>query len=529
MRIVKVVSVTAVLTIVLGIFLFSPAHNRQMVNVAGDLRDAPNAGNALEQVGYDGNSDMDIPEPGNAARISPAPDDRSKAVPKTREWTVMYYATTKDPLGHSFVRQLLEMKKTGSTDLVNVLVEASMRVKSDDGVISTPTVRMALKESASAAKIDEYISKVSEYRWWRNEPISAAILKPFTADIVKSEDSVDTGDWRRVADFVRWAKAEYPAKRYAFLAYGHGQGFVDNKKPGGYSTPRGKGILRDVDTGNYVSISELNQLMAVIGKVDILVMQSCLMQTAEVAYQMKGYADVLVGSSEIMSSIGYDLGGIVETLDDNPGISSRDLGVSLAKSYVHELKDIHGGGHASVLLMAKFPAFAGKLNAWVDAIIALDDRAAVIAAGKQVIRFDIFGMTYYGPPEKKAHNYSISGDLYDFVRIITKGLSKDKPGSLLARQRGDELMDFIDNELVYKYVHTGSSRTGFDLSIAHGLSIHIPPITLLDKNMEDFNARFETNYWDMPFAKETKWGAFLKWLYGSKSFNPNPAVQRNFH
>ena len=514
MRIVKIASIGAILSIGLGIFLFSPAH-RRTGNVPGDLKDAPNSGSALEQIGYCGNSDIAIPEPGKAAaRIVPAPDNRSKAALKTKEWTVMYYSTTKDKLRYSLVWQLLEMKKIGSTDRVNVVVEAAVPVKSADGGISTPTVRMALGKAAPAAEIDKYIKLVLSSS---QGPIDAALLKPFAADIVKSENSVDTGDWRRVAAFGRWAKAEYPAKRYAFVIYGHGNGFFDAKKSVGKSATPGKGTLLDTDTGNYVTTPELSQLMAGIGKVDILVMQSCIMQMAEVAYQIKDYADVIVGSSELMWSVGYDMGGMVKTLNANPGIFSRDLGASLADGYVQRVRDYKlPGGHASVLLTAKFPAFAEKLNAWVDAVTALNDKDIFLPGMHDAARFDIFAITVVSTQTLAASRLSLSGDLYDFISIVNESLPQDKPESLPARQRGTELMDFIAHELVYIYAYAGKSNTGFNFSRAHGLSIHIPPEILIGGNIEGFNALCETNYWDLYFAKETKWGAFLSWIYGRK-------------
>ena len=512
MKIVKIMSVVAVISIGLGLFLVVPAH-RRMVNVPGDLRDAPSSGSALEQIGYDGGSAMAVPKPGKAAART-APVNRAKPAAKIKEWTVMYYSTTKDKLRYSLVWQLLEMKKTGSTDRVNIVVEAAFPVKSADGGISTPTVRMVMGKGAPAAAMDKYIQLLMSVK---GGPIDAALLKPFAADIVKSENNVDTGDWRRVADFGRWAKAEYPAKRYAFVIYGHGSGFFDDKKPARKATPA-KGTLRDTDTGNYVTTPELSQIMAAIGKVDILAMQSCIMQMAEVAYQIKDYVDVVVGSSELMWSVGYDLGGMLETLNSNPGISSPDLGASLAAGYVQGVKDYKlTGGHASALITAKLPAFTEKLNAWVDAVTALNDKKIFLPGIRETARFDIFGVTIVSTQTLVASRVSVSGDLYDFVRIVNEGLPQDKPESLPARLRGTELMSFIANELIYKYAYTGKSNTGVDFSRAHGLSIHIPPVILIGGNIDAFNALCETNYWDLPFAKETKWGPFLGWIYGRKA------------
>ena len=514
MRIVKIAPITAILTIGLGIFFIIPTC-KKMANVPGDLRDAPNSGNALEQIGYYGNSDIPIPQPrASAVGKAPTTEALSKAAPKTKEWTVMYYSTTKDELRYSLVLQLLKMKKIGSTDRVNVVAEAAVPVKSADGEISTPTMRMALGNAVPAAEIDRYIKLFNDAA---AGPIDAALLTPFAADIVKSENNVDTGDWRRVAAFGRWAKTKYPADRYAFVIYGHGSGFFDEKKAASKGKRPGKGTLLDTDTGNYVTTPELSRLMAGIGKVDVLVMQSCIMQMAEVAYQIKNYVDVIVGSSELIWGTCYDLGGMLETLNANPGISSQDLGGLVADGYVQGVKKYRlPGGHASVLLTAKLPEFDRRLDAWVDAVTALNNKDMFIPGIQDTVRFDIFGATIGSTQTRLANWISMSGDLYDFVRIVTENLPRDKAESPLARQRGTELMNFIANELVYKYAYTGKSESGYDFSNAHGLSIHIPPVAIRSGSIEGFNALCETNYWDLPFAKETKWGAFLSWLYGRK-------------
>ncbi|MCX5785990.1 MAG: clostripain-related cysteine peptidase [Elusimicrobia bacterium] len=426
-----------------------------------------------------------------------------------KDWTVMFYSTTKDKLRYTLMWQLLEMKKTGSTDRVNVVVEASIPVKYADGSVSTSTFRMALGNAGNAAELDKLIENMFNES---DGPINAAILAPFAPDMVKTENNTDSGDWHRVADFTKWAKTNYPAKRYVFAIYGHGNGIFDQKKG-----PQ-KGTLIDTDTQNYVTLPELRLLMAETGRVDAFVMTSCIMQMAEVAWQIKDYTDVVVGSSELMSAVGYDLKGMLDTLNAEPAITSERLGATLADGYIARIKAFKiPGGHASVILTSKFPAFAGKLNAWVDAELAIKDRAAVTAAGKQVARFDIFGITT-ATTAVIARTFSISGDLYDFVDIMNAGQSQDTPEQSLARQKGRELMDFISGELIYKYSYTGVSNTGFDYSRAHGLAIHIPPIRVAAASglFSDFEKNMETIYWDLPFARETRWGEFLSWIYNRK-------------
>ena len=384
-------------------------------------------------------------------------------------------------------------------------MQAALPIKHADGMISTPTIRMALGPAGNSGELDQTIDAMFN----SDGAIDESVLKSFDGDIVMQENNTDTGNWEKVAEFTQWAKTNYPAKRYAFAIYGHGNGIFDAKK-------ETKGTLIDTETGNYVTLPEMRLLMAATGKVDIFLMTSCIMQMAEVAWQIKDYTDVVVGSSELMSAVGYDLKGMVDTLNAAPGISNEELGADLTEGYVARIKDFKiPGGHASVIVTSKFPGFVEKLNAWVDAELALKDQAAVNAARKEVMRFDIFGITTATTPAI-AQKFSISGDLYDFVSLMTEGMPQDTPERRLAGEKGRELMAYISNELIYKYSSIGVSNTGFDYSRGHGLAIHVPPIRILSQSgaLSDFEKMLETIYWALPFARETRWGEFLTWIYG---------------
>ena len=135
---------------------------------------------------------------------------------------------------------------------------------------------------------------------------------------------------------------------------------------------------------------------------------------------------------------------------------------------------------------------------------------------KNVVRFDVFGITT-STSAAIAQRFSMSGDLYDFVEIVTEKLPRNTPEQKNARQKGRELMNYISNDLVYNYAYTtGQSSTGYDFSRAHGISLHVPPVKMLFGSLEGFENNSETLYWDLPFARDTKWGDFLKWSYEEK-------------
>lgn len=452
-----------------------------------------------QSFGLDSVRTVDLP-----AAAVPAAAVSGPAQPK--DWTIIFYATTKDALRYSFVQSLLELKSVGATSKVNIAIEGTFPVESAEGVISTPTVRMGMGGAWDYATLES----VAKNAITKDKMISESVLTAFSGDIVSRELKADSGDWKRVAAFARWAKTAYPARRYAFVIFGHGNGIFDAKKTSQ------KGTLMDVETKDYVTLPEMRAMMANIGRVDAFIMTSCIMQMGEVAWQIKDYTDVVVGSSELMWSSGYDMAGLVAELQSDPSISARQLGADVAKGYVDRVKANQlPGGHASVILTSRLPEFGGKLDAWVDAELALNDKTAINKGIAAVSRFDIFGVTL-ATSAAVASGVSISGDLYDFVSIVTENTPQDTPAQQLARQRGRELMNFISNGLIYKYYYTGVSNTGYDFGRSHGVSLHVPPVKLIGGTWDEFSKYLETDYWSLPFANETKWGAFLNWMYGRK-------------
>ncbi|MDO8804051.1 MAG: clostripain-related cysteine peptidase [Elusimicrobiota bacterium] len=417
---------------------------------------------------------------GGAAVIAPA---------EPKEWTIMVYASVKDSLGGDQIQNLMALKRTGTTDRVNIVAESGFTFAVPGEEISTPTLRMLLTKSTSYSSLD--------------------------SDTLSIEQSVDMGDWRRVAAFIAWAKTSYPAKRYVFVPFGHGNGFFDYKK-----NPKAeKSTLSDKQTHNYVTVPEFGRVLKETGRVDVLLYLSCLMQTAEAAYEVKDYVDVIVGSEELMSSIGYDMGLLAETLDSRPGVSSAELGSIMAKSYVDRVRahpDKISGGQASVIFAPKLGEFSTRLDGWVKAALELKDEAAAVKARKEAARFDIFGITTVSTNTAQISLGSISGDLYDFVGIYTRNLPQDTPAQLLARRKGLELMEFISNEMLAGFYYTGTTRLGLDFARTHGISIHLPPARPLFASYQELEANTENSYSDFAFAKDGSWKQFMDWLYSIK-------------
>src|SRR6185295_14965880 len=60
---------------------------------------------------------------------------------------------------------------------------------------------------------------------------------------------------------------------------------------------------------------------------------ACLMGMHEVAYAMRGVADVMVASEEVEPGGGYPYGDFLQKLVDNPAMTATELGAAIVDDY----------------------------------------------------------------------------------------------------------------------------------------------------------------------------------------------------
>lgn len=120
-----------------------------------------------------------------------------------------------------------------------------------------------------------------------------------------------------IAEFIRWSKEVAPADKYIIVLSGHGNGWhpevgindaVDNTR----------GVLRDTDTGRYVSCEELNAAFAMADThFRMIFLGSCLMNTIEYVTALSQYSDYILASSHISIMFTTELNYLVLMLEQD--------------------------------------------------------------------------------------------------------------------------------------------------------------------------------------------------------------------
>ena len=395
------------------------------------------AENPVFSPGYDlrGNiSRIEVPLPGPA---SPAAESAG-----LKEWTIMAYINGKNNLEKSALQDMNEMEMIGSSDKVNMVVEAG---------------RMA-----------GYVATDGDWRSTRRylmlvDKDTGTIGSPVVEDIGRT----DMGDYKNLAAFVKWAKARYPAKKYMLIVWDHGTGWDKGASPF-FS----KGISYDHETKNHITTPQLAQALKEMGGVDLYGSDACLMQMAEVMYEIKDQVPYVIGSEAPirLDSYPYDriLGGLVK----DPAMGPEQLGRLIVDCITGYYSQIGMPSTQSLVRSSAMPGLKTLTDNFAAAVMATHEKDPVRNAWSG------------------AQCYSHDGlDLWDFTALIMEYSRNESV--ILA---GKALQDYISGTLV---LSNGTVTDTYAKS--HGISIYMPGFY------------YKASYAGLAWSEDANWDDFIGW------------------
>lgn len=401
-----------------------------------------------------------------------------------KEWTVMVFINAKNNLEGAGLYNVNDMEKIGSAGELNIVVEMG-RMKGQ-------------KEGDSA--LDGDWTGARRYLIEKDADTSAV-----NSPVLMSASEIDLGDYKRTVDFVRWAKVNFPARRYMLIIWNHGSGVMDPKTDQ-------KGISFDDETDNYVRTPQLGLILKEAGRVDVLAFDACLMQMSEIAFEVKDGAEVIVGSEEIVPGSGYPYSLFLGAMADRPGMNAEEAGAATVDAFkaFYDAQRGRKGAQLSAIRTSKLDGLAERLSGFARAARETGAAAALKAARDGVLRYDILGVK----PDPRMRR-SFYGDLSHFARLVGANLKGDQAGVAELRARSADLREFIDKELVINNKASRLNRVRRELSESGGISIYLPPVDtgIAQGGLEGV---FEGKYTDLVFDKATGWYDFVTFLYGVK-------------
>jgi hypothetical protein len=271
--------------------------------------------------------------------ISEIQEDRHEA-----EWSMLIFIEGRNNLNTYAKKNIQDMMSVGSSDRVNVLVQWYQ----------------------------------PDQKTWRYK-IEKSRIVPH--GFVERKLPIDCG--RDLVDFMEWGVKNFPAKHYCLILWDHGLGIMDPRWKTGQTglefagrqsnsfacassdNPRTQipGITTDIHTHQFKSCQRghrgilfndidrtymTNQDMVqafskikteILGgkNIDVVGMDACFMSMLEVLYQVRNYADFLVGSEEVELAQGWSYGPLLAGLLSF-SLTPEQLAESIVLTFEHYYK-----------------------------------------------------------------------------------------------------------------------------------------------------------------------------------------------
>ena len=371
----------------------------------------------------------------------------------TAEWTVMVYLDADNNLESAGIDDINEMEMVGSSPDINIVVQVdripNYNSSNDDW---TNTRRYYITQDSDPMQINSQL-------------------------IGGNLGELNMGDPQTLVDFASWATTNYPAKKYLLVIWNHGGGFRSTA----YTT---KDIAwDDTSGGDKITMPELEDALSAIsaqmGKnIDIVGMDACLMAMTEVAYQIKGNADIMVASEELEPGDGWPYDTILAQLAANPTMSSTQLAADIVDKYIYfyPFDEVT----LSAVDLSYMDTLVGQLSSLAKTIkgdLTTPSNKYIIAA---------YNSQYYSQSPYSSEKEFI--DLYDFCnKLLVYSNSSNVKNIVLSIQQ-------ILNSAVINSDYNGVSVSG-----SKGLSIYFPY----------YSGYINIKYSDTNFARDTKWDEML--------------------
>jgi hypothetical protein len=285
---------------------------------------------------------------------------------------------------------------------------------------------------------------------------------------IKDLGELDMGDYRQMVTFMKWVKANYPAKKYILTIWNHGSGW----KQAGRGIVRG--ISYDDSSNNHITTEQLGvalkEIAQVLGqKIDILNMDACLMQMAEVAYVCREFCHFIVASEDVEPGKGTPYDDVFKNLKNG------QTAVAFTRLWVKAFIGSYNNGSQGFESCTQSAVRLSALNAVKDAV---DGFAKAAMAGSFHTQFA------KALAQVQKFEYKENIDLPHFVQLVKEQVS-------------EEGMQTACNKLLAALKSAVHANGSVDAAMknAMGLAIYFPA----------YSYSFDGKYRELAFSKATLW------------------------
>lgn len=216
----------------------------------------------------------------------------------------MVYMAADNNLSDAGLGDINEMEQVGSTDAVNIVVQAEFS-----------------SDYSSGAPVNTVRGRIVR------DDVTRTIGSPL-ADI----GNQDMSSPATLTGFIRWAAQRYPAERYALVLWDHGDGWKAYPED---ASPYKGALLDDTSSGTTMSLPDIASAIRDSGvRFEMINFDACYMGMYETAFELAGLADCLVFSEEVTPGNGDPYNTILAALTENPAMGGTELAMLTTSLYI---------------------------------------------------------------------------------------------------------------------------------------------------------------------------------------------------
>ncbi len=382
-----------------------------------------------------------------------APEKAEPRKESLRKWTFMVYMCADNDLDARGPEDIAELELCGSSPDAAILVQLDRA--------NGPARRYYINKRGAGSQEDDW-GAISEMKDEMGE--------------------VDMGDHRTLIDFFSWSAKYYPAEKYALVIWNHGSGWKSPARAAGATNSEKKGIAYDFDSKNNISTPALGEAMRAIRdiagkKLDILIMDACLMQMLEIAYEVKDGVSYICAAEDIEPDSGMPYYPVCEMIKKYPRVSAKALSIFIAGAFADKFIKTDTPHTYSVVDCSRVEALKTELDGFCAYAIEHGDKL------RDIIKKSAAAAQRF--------TYRDYADLGDFITMVSgaSGGSFDQGGLAMkcARVKAAYIKCVLSNK-----------THGEALKGASGISIYLPL------------THIKQAYSTLRFTRESLWDEMLR-------------------
>lgn len=414
-----------------------------------------------------------------------------KSTPATRtapaEVTILCYMNGDNDLALEVLHALDMMETVGSSQAVNVvaLVDGHPRWLGPYDAAWSRTRLLRLEADAQIGRI--------------------------TSPVIEEWGEADLGDPRTLTRFLRTALERYPARRYVFYTFAHGQGIIDTRCYELPSSAKTVSLSRDDTSGAKLSVEAFRQALAqgLNGRrFDLMVLFSCLANMVELGHALSDLTRFVVSSQDEIRLVNqppgrFQIRGLrfeefIARLHDAPGADVRRIGQTLVDSHVNayrrevRLGEDDGATHVcryvgdmALVDTAAMPALVRALDGLARELIREVETPGVVPAVRAALAATPSFASFLN-----LEYYDLQGFILHLQEATSRSAIKDACKRVLTVLRTELL--------VYARRSEGCSAAGISIYLSHPL---VPEnIFQTHQRLYRANAFSRDTHWDEMIA-----------------------------